>query len=96
MCVVLKSALRLYVVLKGICLSSVCCAVKPVGGPNLWAPHRLSALDGIKIRTVASGCNACHSVAITEDGKVYTWGQCVCVHAYEYCDCMYDINLMMM
>ena len=78
------------VVLKGICLASVCCAVKPVGGPNLWAPHRLNALDGIKIRTVASGCNACHSVAITEDGKVYTWGQCV--HAYEYCECMCDIN----
>ncbi|KAK7469558.1 hypothetical protein BaRGS_00036406 [Batillaria attramentaria] len=49
--------------------------VKPVGGPNLWGPHRLSALEGVKIRTVASGCNACHCVAITEEGKVYTWGR---------------------
>ncbi|XP_076472647.1 protein RCC2-like [Babylonia areolata] len=49
--------------------------VKPVGGPNLWGPHRVGALDGVKIRSVASGCNACHCVAITEDGKVYTWGR---------------------
>ncbi|PVD35390.1 hypothetical protein C0Q70_02352 [Pomacea canaliculata] len=49
--------------------------VKPIGGPNLWGPHRLGGLESIKIRTVASGCNACHCVAITEEGKVYTWGR---------------------
>lgn len=49
--------------------------MKAVGGPNLWGPHRLTGLEGIRVRTVASGNSACHCVAITDEGKVYTWGR---------------------
>lgn len=45
------------------------------GGPNLWGPHRLVKLLDVKVRTVASSCNACHSAVITTDGKVWTWGR---------------------
>ncbi|XP_023210764.1 protein RCC2 homolog [Centruroides sculpturatus] len=48
---------------------------KKSGGRNLWGPHRLTALQGIRVRVVASGDSACHSVVITEQGKVMTWGR---------------------
>ena len=51
-----------------------CCAAKSAGGRNLWSAHRLASLKGEQIRTIASGCMACHSVVITADGKVYSWG----------------------
>lgn len=43
-------------------------------GRNLWSPHRLSSLKGIAVRSVVSGCMSCHSVIITAEGKVYSWG----------------------
>ncbi|XP_041479939.1 protein RCC2 homolog [Lytechinus variegatus] len=46
-----------------------------IGGRNLWGPHRLSALDGIRVRNVHSGPSSCHSVIITEEGKAMTWGR---------------------
>ncbi|KAJ8321119.1 hypothetical protein KUTeg_002706 [Tegillarca granosa] len=49
--------------------------VKNGGGPNLWSPHRICNMLGVKVRTVRSGCSACHSVAITADGKAMTWGR---------------------
>ena len=59
------------------CLSkcnAVCCTAKGAGGRNLWSAHRVGSLKGVQIRTVASGCMACHSVVISTDGKVYSWG----------------------
>ncbi|BFZ23016.1 hypothetical protein BsWGS_26055 [Bradybaena similaris] len=49
--------------------------MKNLGGPNLWGPNRVEGLKGIKMRTVASGCNAAHCVAITNEGKVFVWGR---------------------
>lgn len=44
-------------------------------GRNLWSPHRLPSLKGIAVRSVVSGCMSCHSVIITAEGKVYSWGR---------------------
>jgi Regulator of chromosome condensation (RCC1) repeat len=50
-------------------------AAKNIGGRNLWGPHRITSLKGVAIRTVVSGCVACHCVVITTEGKVYSWGK---------------------
>uniref|UniRef100_A0A0V0GAN5 Alpha-tubulin suppressor n=1 Tax=Triatoma dimidiata TaxID=72491 RepID=A0A0V0GAN5_TRIDM len=42
---------------------------------NIYTPHRFGPLDHVRIRAVASGCSAAHSVIITEDYKVYTLGR---------------------
>ncbi|WOH04312.1 hypothetical protein DCAR_0623721 [Daucus carota subsp. sativus] len=42
---------------------------------NLVSPTRLRPLVGIDIRFVASGCMACHCVALDVDGRCYTWGR---------------------
>ncbi|GAB6028234.1 Protein rcc2 [Chamberlinius hualienensis] len=44
-------------------------------GRNLWGPHRLTALQDIRVRVVVSGNTACHCVIVTEEGKVMTWGR---------------------
>jgi len=44
-------------------------------GKNLWKPHRYKAMSGIKVARVASGCLSSHSVLITAEGKVYSWGR---------------------
>lgn len=49
--------------------------MKNGGGPNLWSPHRICNMLGIKVRTVRSGCSGCHSVVITAEGKAMTWGK---------------------
>jgi len=43
----------------------------------LWGPHRLvgTALDGVVLREVVSGPTSCHSVAISDKGKAFTWGR---------------------
>lgn len=41
-------------------------------GRNLWGPH---VLADFRVKEVVSSCCACHSVAITADGKVLTWGR---------------------
>ncbi|AQK46966.1 Protein RCC2 [Zea mays] len=50
---------------------------KVVGGAqgNLVSPTRLRPLVGVDIRFVASGCTACHCVALDAGGKCYTWGR---------------------
>ncbi|CAH1774062.1 unnamed protein product [Owenia fusiformis] len=45
------------------------------GGPNLWAPHRIASLTGVKVRSIITGCLACHNLIITAEGKVYSWGR---------------------
>ncbi|XP_062185049.1 uncharacterized protein LOC133888725 isoform X1 [Phragmites australis] len=50
---------------------------KVVGGQqgNLVSPTRLRPLVGVDIRFVASGCTACHCVALDTEGRCYTWGR---------------------
>ena len=40
-------------------------------GRNLWGPHRTKH----RVQFAASSCTACHSLIVTDDGKVYTWGR---------------------
>uniref|UniRef100_A0A453D4F1 Protein RCC2 n=2 Tax=Aegilops tauschii subsp. strangulata TaxID=200361 RepID=A0A453D4F1_AEGTS len=42
---------------------------------NLVSPTRLRSLMGVDIVSVASGCTACHCVALGADGRCYTWGR---------------------
>ncbi|XP_075046734.1 protein RCC2 [Mixophyes fleayi] len=44
-------------------------------GQNLWGPHRYGCLTGIQVRTVASGPCAAHSLLITTEGKLWSWGR---------------------
>uniref|UniRef100_A0A0D3G199 Uncharacterized protein n=1 Tax=Oryza barthii TaxID=65489 RepID=A0A0D3G199_9ORYZ len=50
---------------------------KVVGGAqgNLVSPTRMRSLMGVDIRFVASGCTACHCVALDAEGRCYTWGR---------------------
>lgn len=44
-------------------------------GQNLWGPHRYGCLSGIQVRTVVSGPCAAHSLLITAEGKLWSWGE---------------------
>ncbi|KAM4016911.1 LOW QUALITY PROTEIN: protein RCC2 [Anomaloglossus baeobatrachus] len=44
-------------------------------GQNLWGPHRYGCLTGIQVRTVASGPCSAHSILITTEGKIWSWGE---------------------
>ncbi|XP_050413737.1 protein RCC2 [Patella vulgata] len=55
--------------------SKVPAGVKNRGGPNLWGPHRVKGLTGVKIRSVVTGPTACHCIVITNEGKVLSWGR---------------------
>lgn len=44
-------------------------------GRNVLSPHRFGPLAGVRVRVVASGCNAAHSVVITEEWKAMTFGK---------------------
>ncbi|XP_036770309.1 protein RCC2 isoform X1 [Manis pentadactyla] len=44
-------------------------------GQNLWGPHRYGCLSGVRVRTVASGSCAAHSLLITTEGKLWSWGR---------------------
>eukprot|EP00069_Balaena_mysticetus_P013690 bmy_08206T0 len=43
-------------------------------GQNLWGPHRYGCLSGVRVRTVVSGSCAAHSLLITTEGKLWSWG----------------------
>lgn len=55
-------------------------AKKPVepnpAARNLWGPHKV-VLEGksLRVRGVFSGCNACHSVIVTDEGETMTFGR---------------------
>jgi len=49
--------------------------MKSKGGPSLWRPHRVKGMADIKVRSVVSGCSSSHSVAISTEGKAYTFGR---------------------
>uniref|UniRef100_H9GE99 RCC1-like domain-containing protein n=1 Tax=Anolis carolinensis TaxID=28377 RepID=H9GE99_ANOCA len=44
-------------------------------GQNLWGPHRYGCLSGVQVRTVVSGPCAAHSLLITTEGKLWSWGE---------------------
>uniref|UniRef100_A0A8D0E031 Regulator of chromosome condensation 2 n=1 Tax=Salvator merianae TaxID=96440 RepID=A0A8D0E031_SALMN len=44
-------------------------------GQNLWGPHRYGCLSGVQVRTVVSGPCAAHSLLITTEGKLWSWGR---------------------
>ncbi|XP_069467237.1 protein RCC2 [Ambystoma mexicanum] len=44
-------------------------------GQNLWGPHRYGCLAGIKVRTAVSGPVSAHSLLITTEGKLWSWGR---------------------
>ena len=44
-------------------------------GKNLFKPHRYKAMCGIKVSRVVSGCVSSHSLLMTTEGKVYSWGK---------------------
>ncbi|KFW83777.1 Protein RCC2, partial [Manacus vitellinus] len=44
-------------------------------GQNLWGPHRYGCLSGIQVRSVVSGPCAAHSLLITSEGKLWSWGR---------------------
>lgn len=48
---------------------------KNTAAKNIYTPHRFAPLDDIKVRCVSSGCNAAHTIIISEDYKVYTLGE---------------------
>uniref|UniRef100_G3UBD3 Protein RCC2 n=1 Tax=Loxodonta africana TaxID=9785 RepID=G3UBD3_LOXAF len=43
-------------------------------GQNLWGPHRYGC-SGVRVRTVVSGSCAAHSLLITTEGKLWSWGR---------------------
>jgi len=48
---------------------------KSAGGPNLFEPHRLKSLEGVKMRSCHSSSCAVHCAAVDSTGQVYTWGR---------------------
>ncbi|CAG2103028.1 unnamed protein product [Medioppia subpectinata] len=46
-------------------------AAQQAPGKNLWSPHKTP----YRVRALVSSCTACHSMIITEEGKVMTWGR---------------------
>ncbi|XP_065506291.1 protein RCC2 [Caloenas nicobarica] len=44
-------------------------------GQNLWGPHRYGCLSGVQVRSVVSGPCAAHSLLITAEGKLWSWGR---------------------
>lgn len=44
-------------------------------GKNLYSPHVFAPLQQTRVRLVVSGCNAAHTVVITEEGKALSWGR---------------------
>lgn len=43
--------------------------------PNLLLPARIAPLEGVSISFVAAGTASCHCVALSTDGRCYTWGR---------------------
>lgn len=43
--------------------------------PNLMLPTRMAPLEGVRITFVAAGAASCHCIALSVDGRCYTWGR---------------------
>ncbi|KAK6472391.1 protein RCC2-like protein [Huso huso] len=44
-------------------------------GQNLWGPHRYGCLSEVQVSTVVSGPCSAHSLLITTEGKLWSWGR---------------------
>ncbi|XP_003962937.1 protein RCC2 homolog [Takifugu rubripes] len=44
-------------------------------GQNLWGPHRYGCLNDVQVSCVVSGPCAAHSLLITTEGKLWSWGR---------------------
>ena len=44
-------------------------------GQNLWGPHRYGCLNDVQVSSVFSGPCAAHSLLITTEGKLWSWGK---------------------
>lgn len=44
-------------------------------GQNLWGPHRYGCLNDVQVSCVFSGPCAAHSLLITTEGKLWSWGK---------------------
>jgi len=44
-------------------------------GVSLWGPHRYASLNDVQVSCVVSGPCAAHSLLITTEGKLYSWGR---------------------
>ncbi|MGH0133745.1 UNVERIFIED_CONTAM: hypothetical protein FKN15_005260 [Acipenser sinensis] len=42
---------------------------------NLWGPHRYGCLSEVQVSTVVSGPCSAHSLLITTEGKLWSWGR---------------------
>ncbi len=61
-------------------------------GRNLWGPHRTK----YRVNAMISSCSACHSIIITDDGKVMTWGRLVLVTINQTLDLiiLFQLNIV--
>uniref|UniRef100_A0A8C6L6R6 Regulator of chromosome condensation 2 n=1 Tax=Nothobranchius furzeri TaxID=105023 RepID=A0A8C6L6R6_NOTFU len=44
-------------------------------GQNLWGPHRYGCLNDIQVSCVVSGPCAAHSLLMTTEGRLWSWGR---------------------
>lgn len=42
---------------------------------KLWRLHRIAGIEKLRFKKAISGPNACHYIAIAEDGSAYIWGR---------------------
>lgn len=64
-----------FIVLPFLCIFFLFHLAKDAVGVNLWGPHRLASLKGVKIVSAHAGCCAVHTVIITDGGQALTWGK---------------------
>jgi len=48
---------------------------EPTSGENLWVPTVFAPSLGLKFEQAITGPMSCHTICITEEGKVYTFGR---------------------
>lgn len=53
-------------------------------GQNLWGPHRYGCLNDVQVSNVVSGPCAAHSLLITTEGKLWSWGKCPYISSHFY------------
>ena len=44
-------------------------------GQNLWGPHRYGCLNDVQVSCVMAGPCAAHSLLLTTEGKLWSWGK---------------------
>lgn len=57
-----------------VCVCGLAVAFRNLG-QNLWGPHRYGSLSDVQVSSVVSGPCAAHSLLITTEGKLWSWGR---------------------